>query len=185
MLNIEIIEETNDGTLYLRQVSKDDVHFFYDSLQNQKMNKYLSLGPLMSLTHAKKLIKSHLESWERWSQFNYMIELREEKKPIVVGSISLWNISWLHRRASIGIWIIPEYWNQGIGKKSISLIKNIAFIHLNLNRLEAYVAVENEKSIGLFQASGFRDEGTLTEYLNLDGFYYDAKIFAFVKKNFI
>ena len=94
------------------------------------------------------------------------------------GSVSLWNVSWLHKRAEVGIWIIPIYWNQGIGKISIDMIKTIAFLHLKLNRLEAHIAVENDRSLKLFKKCGFVEEGTLKKYLNLNGKFHDAKILA-------
>lgn len=46
MANIEIIDEINEGNLFLRKVSKDDISFFYNSLTNKEMTNFLSLGPL-------------------------------------------------------------------------------------------------------------------------------------------
>jgi len=103
-----------------------------------------------------------------------MQEVSKEK----IGSISLWNINWQHLRAQIGIWIIPSYWGKGFGEKSINLIKNIAFNHLKINRLEAYIAKENIKSLVLFEKCGFKEEGKLKQYLNLQGKYHDAVIVA-------
>lgn len=181
MYNIDIVEEINEKDLYLRKISKDDINFFHNSLKNKEMIEFLSLGPLMSLNHAKKLIKGHLDYWEKWLQFNFIIELRENELHTSIGSISLWNISWLHRRAEIGIWILPEYWNKGYAKSSLILLKNIAFIHLKLNRLEAHIAIENERSVALFQSCNFIIEGTLKQYLNLNGIYHDTKIMACLK----
>jgi ribosomal-protein-alanine N-acetyltransferase len=179
--DIDIIEEISDNGLCLRKLSKDDVNFFYKSLQDEEMTHYLSLGPLRSLEHSKRLIKNYLKSWDKYVQFNYLIEIRERTKIKKIGSISLWNISWLHRRAEIGIWLLPEYWKKGIGKNTLSLIKNIAFNHLKLNRIEAHIAIENQRSINTFKNSGFKEEGVLKKYLNLNGSYHDALILACLK----
>jgi len=186
MQNREIVEEINDKDLHLRKISLSDSEFFFSSLKEEVISKFLSLGPLTSQEHSKKLIKNYLKYWDEQTQFNYIVELRKQnnisndiKK---IGSISIWNISWLHKRADVGIWIIPRYWHQGIAKKAINLIKTIAFYYLNLNRLEAHIAINNKKSINLFKNCNFIEEGILKDYLNLRGTFTNAVILASLKR---
>ncbi len=181
MVGIEVIEEINDGSLYLRKISKEDIAFFFQSLKNRDMTNYLSLGPLLSYEHSKRLIKNYLKSWEKYLQFNYVIEIRDNQKITKIGSVSLWNINWLHQRSGTGIWILPTFWERGIGTKTIALIKIIGFNHLNLNRIEAYIAMKNERSIKMFKKSGFIEEGTLKGYLNIAGEFQDALLVACFK----
>lgn len=182
MNDFEIINESNEGNLFLRKISKTDSRFVFNSLNQEGMVNYLSLGPLKTLEYSKRLIRSYLKLWDDFIQFNYIIEIRNANQ-IRIGSISLWNVNWRHRRAEIGIWIIPSYWNKGFGKISIELIKNIGFNHLKLNRLEAHMAVENKRSISLFKQCGFEVEGTLKKYLNFEGHYYDALILSCLRAN--
>jgi RimJ/RimL family protein N-acetyltransferase len=107
--------------------------------------------------------------------------LRENQKKTKIGSVSLWNINWFHQRSRIGIWILPTYWERGIGTKTLTLIKIIGFNHLNLNRIEAHIAMENERSIKMFKKSGFIEEGTLKAYLNITGEFQDALLVACFK----
>lgn len=178
--DLEIIEEINDKNLFLRKISKSDAEFFLNSLNEKDITNYLSLGPLRTLERSKKLIKSYLKYWDNYLQFNYIIELHEANK-VKIGSISLWNVNWQHRRAQVGIWLIPSFWRKGLAENSIKLIKNIAFIHLKLNRLEAYIALENKRSISLFEKRGFKEEGTLRQYLNFQGNYHNAIVMACLK----
>jgi len=181
MGGIEVIEEINEGNLYLRKVSKDDIAFFFQSLKNRDMTNYLSLGPLTSYEHSKRLIKNYLKSWEKYIQFNYVIELRENQKITRIGSVSLWNINWIHQRSGIGIWILPKFWERGIGTKTITLVKIIGFNHLNMNRIEAQIAMKNDRSIKMFKKCGFFEEGTLKRYLNINGEFQDALLLACIK----
>ena len=179
MDKVEVVEEISEENITLKKVSLDDAQFFFNSLREKNQTKFLSLGPLVDVNHAKKLINNYLEYWDNYLQYNYVILVKLATNEIKkVGSISLWNISWLHRRAEIGIWINTKYWNQGYGKKAITLIKNIGFFHLNLNRIESHVAMENERSIKMFKASGFEEEGILRKYLNFRGTFFDAKVLA-------
>ncbi len=186
MKNREIVEEINDKNLHLRKISLSDSDFFFSSLKEEVVSKFLSLGPLTSQEHSKKLLKNYLKYWEKQTQFNYIIEIRKQnnisndiKK---IGSASIWNISWLHKRAEVGIWIIPRYWHQGMAKEAINLIKTIAFYHLNINRLEAHIAINNKKSIHLFKKCNFTEEGILKDYLNLRGTFTNAVILASLRK---
>ncbi len=119
--------------------------------------------------------------WETNLQYNYIIEYHEENK-VKIGSISLWNVNWQHQRAQVGIWLIPSFWNKGLGEKSLNLLKNIAFNHLKINRLEAYIAKENKKSLSLFKRCGFTEEGRLKDYLRFHGSFHDALIMTLLKK---
>jgi RimJ/RimL family protein N-acetyltransferase len=175
--NAEIIEEISEGTVILRKINKHDANFFFNSLNNEDLTSYLSLGPLRTKEHSKRLIKGYLKYWDKCIQFNYIIELPGNQKE-KVGSISLWNINWQHLRAQIGIWIVPSYWGRGLAEKSLNLIKNIAFLHLNLKRLEAYIAKENTRSIYLFEKCNFKKEGLLKKYLKFKESYHDAVIMA-------
>ncbi|MFX1304262.1 MAG: GNAT family N-acetyltransferase [Promethearchaeota archaeon] len=179
-LDLEIIEEINDKNLFLRKISKSDAKFFLKSLNEKGITNYLSLGPLGTLEHTKRLISSYLKYWDNYLQFNYIIELHEANK-VKIGSISLWNVNWQHLRSQVGIWLIPSFWGKGLGERSINLLKNIAFNHLKINRLEAYIAVVNKRSISLFEKCGFKEEGILKQYMNFQGKYHNAIILACLK----
>ncbi|TFF97058.1 MAG: N-acetyltransferase [Promethearchaeota archaeon] len=183
-LDREIIEEINDGRVYLEKISENDTPFLYNSLKNEEIVKYMSLNPLPSLNHAKKLIKRHKMYWEKYEQFNYIIKLKDRTTFRPIGSTSVWNIDWGNNRAEIGIWIIPSLWGEGFGTRAIKLVKIISFMHLKLNRLEAHIVTINKRSLQLFLKGGFKKEGLLKEYLNLDGVYFDVFLFAFLNSEF-
>lgn len=182
--DINVIEEINEKNLYIRKISKEDASFFYESLKDKDLTNFLSLGPLRSLDYSKRLIKNYLKYWNKYIQFNYIIELRDGSKDPRAGSVSLWNVSWQHKRAEVGLWLIPDYWRKGIGKTALDMIKKIAFYHLKLNRLQAHIATENKRSINTFTNSGFVQEGELKEFLNLNGKFHNAIILAFLKGSY-
>ncbi|MHA1763261.1 MAG: GNAT family N-acetyltransferase [Promethearchaeota archaeon] len=179
--NIEILEEISEAPIILRKVKKKDFHFLQESLKDMHVTQYLSIGPLFSKKSAKKLINEYLKEWNKYHQFNYIIEL-EKERIMKIGLISLWNISWHHGRAEIGIWLIPDYWSKGYGTKALELIKLIAFHHLKLHRLEVHVATKNARSLKLFKKSGFVEEGVLRHYLNLRGTFHDAVVLSLLNE---
>lgn len=179
--DIDVVEELTTSSISLRKIEKGDAEFFLECLKEKQVIKFLSLGPLRDLDHAKRLIKNYINYWDNYAQFNYIIELsNHDNHPneFRIGSVSLWNISWLHRRASVGIWLRTKYWNQGMAKNALNAIKLVGFRHLKLHRLEAHVAIENKRSQSLFKSQGFTEEGRLKDYLNFRGTYHNAILYA-------
>ncbi|MHA1913390.1 MAG: GNAT family N-acetyltransferase [Promethearchaeota archaeon] len=182
IFDAEVVEEINDENLYLRKVKKSDAEFFLSSLNEVKLTSYLSLGPLKTIENSKRLLRNYLKYWERYAQYNYVIEIRNSEVH-KIGSSSLWNVNWRHNRAEVGIWILPSYWNRKLGEKALTLIKIIAFNHLKLNRLEAHIAIENKNSIQLFKKCDFKEEGVLKQYLNFKEAFHDALVLACLKSD--
>jgi ribosomal-protein-alanine N-acetyltransferase len=180
----EIIEEIDDGKVFLEKISETDAKFLYNSLQNEEIIRYMSLNSLPSLNHAKSLIKRHRIYWEKYQQFNYTIKVKERTSFRPIGSTSLWNLDWNNNRGEVGIWIIPSLWGEGFGKRALKLVKIAAFMHLNLNRLAAHIVTKNQRSLKLFFKSGFEKEGILKQYLNLNGKYYDVFVVATLQTEF-
>lgn len=174
----KIVEEIEDGTVFLRKITKDDYKFFFRALNNKETIKYMSIGPLLSLRHSKNLMERYLDYWDNHQQYNYVIEIVIEGVKESIGAVSLWNLNWLHKRGEIGIWIKPKHWKRGFAKKSIQLIRIIGFSHLNLHRLEAYITIKNQSSIGLFKSCGFQEECVMEDYLYLRGIHHNAIVLA-------
>ncbi|MGV9206301.1 MAG: GNAT family N-acetyltransferase [Promethearchaeia archaeon] len=186
MSTSEIVEEISDKDFYLRKISQKDAQFFLESLQESNTVKYLSLGPLKNLKKTHNLIRGYLYQWEKHKQFNYIIEKRIDNEQYVkLGSTSLWNISWNHKRADIGIWLNLSHQNKGYGKKAIDLLKIIAFIHLKLHRLQAYVANPNKNSLNLFKRCNFTEEAILHDYLFFNNQFHDATLFSLLDSQYL
>lgn len=183
-LDREIIEEIDDGKVFLQKISESDAEFLYKSLQNEEITKYMSLNPLPSVSHAKNLIKHHRKYWDEYQQFNYTIKIKDRTSFRPIGSTSIWNLDWKNNRAEVGIWLIPQVWGEGFGTRAISLAKIISFMHLKLNRLAAHIVTKNQRSLKLFLKSGFKKEGRLEQYLNINDTYYDVFVVAVLREEF-
>jgi ribosomal-protein-alanine N-acetyltransferase len=59
------------------------------------------------------------------------------------GASGLNNLSKENKKAEIGFWLIPDYWNTGIMTEAIPVICNYGFNKLGLHRIEAMVETEN------------------------------------------
>jgi UDP-4-amino-4,6-dideoxy-N-acetyl-beta-L-altrosamine N-acetyltransferase len=93
----------------------------------------------------------------------------------IVGTLQLNDLNWLHRRASLGIYIgSKEHRRSGIGLVACTLILDYAFRGLNLNRIELDVLAANSGAVSLFESLGFQREGQKRGHYFLDGVYLDV-----------
>ena len=53
-----------------------------------------------------------------------------------------------------------------------------------MRRLEAYIAIDNKRSVSLFEKCGFEKEGILKQYLTFQGKHHNAIIVALLKDDF-
>lgn len=72
-----------------------------------------------------------------------------------------------------------KYWGKGIAARAVKLVANIIFKEWkHLERLEAYVDVDNAGSMRVMEKAGFQREGVLRKYFILKGRTRDMVIFS-------
>jgi [ribosomal protein S5]-alanine N-acetyltransferase len=81
-----------------------------------------------------------------------------------VGSISLLEVSLRDRRCVIGIWLGREFWGSGVGDEAEAILARVAFDLLRMERLGAWVDVDNGRSQRAFERLGFANEGVLRSF---------------------
>ena len=91
-----------------------------------------------------------------------------------LGFIDLQGLEPRHRRAEVGIVLLPGYQGCGYATDSLRLLCQYARQHLGLRQLTAIVAVKNEPARRLFQRAGFTCLSTLPQWLSCGDGFEDA-----------
>jgi ribosomal-protein-alanine N-acetyltransferase len=105
----------------------------------------------------------------------YVIELDGE----FVGQLTVGNVT--HgalRSAWIGYWVASEKTGGGIATAALALGLDHCFAAVQLHRVEATVRPENARSRAVLARVGFREEGLLRRYLEVDGAWRDHVLVA-------
>lgn len=92
----------------------------------------------------------------------------------VIGIVDIINFEPKHLRAEIGIVIKDEFRNKGYAKATLFNIREYSLKVLHLHQLYAYVDVENERSLRLFEKCGFIASSRLRDWLFDGKTYHDA-----------
>ncbi|MFA5711431.1 GNAT family N-acetyltransferase [Mycolicibacterium sp.] len=105
----------------------------------------------------------------------YVIELDGR----FVGQLTIGNVT--HgalRSAWIGYWVHSEVTGRGVATAALALGVDHCFGPVRLHRVEATVRPENVASRSVLGKVGFREEGLLRRYLDVDGGWRDHLLVA-------
>nr|WP_255426292.1 GNAT family protein [Pseudonocardia sp. C8] len=80
--------------------------------------------------------------------------------------------------AYVGYWVDSQLSGRGITTAAVALVLDHCFGPVGLHRVEATVRPENEASIAVLVKLGFRREGLLRRYLDVDGAWRDHYSYA-------
>ncbi|MGY1636683.1 GNAT family N-acetyltransferase [Geodermatophilus sp. SYSU D00742] len=87
------------------------------------------------------------------------------------------------RSGNLGYWIDRSVAGRGIGSLAVALVCDHAFGPARLHRLQADIRPENGPSQRLVERLGFRQEGLLRRYLDIDGDWRDHRCYALLAED--
>lgn len=94
------------------------------------------------------------------------------------GAGGLNSLSEKHRKAEIGLWLLPQYWGKGIMTEAMTQILEYGFEALKLHRIEGFIESENIACKRAVEKLGMRHEGTMRECELKNGRFIDLDIYA-------
>ncbi len=103
-------------------------------------------------------------------------------KNVPIGALDLYDFDPYHKRAGIGIIIIPEEREKGFAREALTLLKKYCFEILDLHQLYCSITEGNTASIHLFETCGFTQCGTRKDWRFLDGGFKDELLFQLIKQ---
>lgn len=151
---------------YLRALEPDDLNFLYE-LENDESLWELSETQIPFSKHILQnyLNNSHQDIYEA-KQLRMVISTYSQE---IAGCIDLFDFNPKQKRAGVGIVLLGKHQGKGIGKDVLSAISEFSKLHLNLHQLYAHIIEDNQKSICLFEKSGFIQSGILKDWIFSNG----------------
>jgi ribosomal-protein-alanine N-acetyltransferase len=87
------------------------------------------------------------------------------------------------RSGNLGYWIDRSVAGRGLASLAVALVCDHAFGPARLHRLQADIRPENGPSQRLVERLGFRAEGLLRRYLDIDGDWRDHRCYALLAED--
>lgn len=150
--------------------SDEEVEKFTEWMNDFQVTDYIgSSARMMTLNEEKEWLENFNKN-NKNRNFN-IIELNKDK---LIGTISLENLNWTDRSATLGIFIgDKDYRNSGYGTEAIKLLLEYGFRYLNLHSIRLDLLNINERAHKCYLKCGFKDTGKSREAIFLNGKYYD------------
>jgi ribosomal-protein-alanine N-acetyltransferase len=147
--------------LTLRYPQAEDAPRLFELASDAEVTQYFSWGPYRKQLEAAEWIASLPGHRAEGSALEFAITDAADEP---IGVIAILEASRRDRRCVIGIWLGRTFWGSGAGDESEALLARIAFGPLRMERLAAWVDVNNPRSQHAFERLGFVNEGVLRAF---------------------
>lgn len=113
------------------------------------------------------------------SKTDVMFICEVNKKAVGTSSLSTIDKKRIKHRAQLGISVLKEYWNMGLGSKLMRYTINYAQ-KSELKKIELEVRIDNLSAIELYKKYGFEIEGNIRNYFFINGKYYNCYVMGLI-----
>ncbi|MEI5907635.1 GNAT family protein [Bacillus spongiae] len=167
--------------LQLRELDFKDTEFIFKLFSNEKVCEYLyDEDVFTNIEEAEEFIEWNSNPEEK-SHNRWGIVRKLDQSLIGTCGFDYWDK--YNNIAEIGYDLWYEYWGNGYMKETLEVAIESGFKNMNLNRINAFVALENEKSSSLLEKFGFIQEGIYRDKHLFKGKYYDHYSYSLLRKD--
>lgn len=167
--------------LILREMTLDDVKFYFRHFNNQKIVEGSCYpGPESLEAATEELERYCIKPFKENRGVRWGIIRKGSKE--LIGTCGYYDWNKTARRAEIGYDLDPAYWGQGIMTEALRVILEYGFEKMELNRIQAIIDSKNTRSMKLVRTLGFKKEGVLRQNSYFNGQFRDEVVFSLLKK---
>jgi ribosomal-protein-alanine N-acetyltransferase len=136
----------------------------------------LNLPHPYAVSDAEQWIEGQPARFASGSSVAYAITRRTDG--VLLGAISLMEISARHRRAELGYWLGVPFWNQGYITEAARALVDYGFTELNLHKITAAHFTRNPASGRVMQKIGMAYEGMQRQHVCKDGVFEGEVVYG-------
>jgi ribosomal-protein-serine acetyltransferase len=169
------------ANVYIRRYQSNDVSDVFEAVRESlnELQPWMPWShPTYSIHESRSWLQAQIAAFDQRTAFEFAIAGDDGR---YLGACGLNQIDHANRRANLGYWVRTTASNQGVATRAVGVLRDWAFAHTDLIRLEIVAAVDNIGSCRVAEKAGAVREGTLTNRLLLHGVAHDAAIFSFTR----
>ncbi len=160
-----------NNKITLREIVASDIHKIFEGLSHPEVIKHYGVH-FSSLEATETQMKWFEEPSQKW----FVICSADTDE--FYGACGFNAISTLHKKAEVGLWLLPHHWGKGIMKIAMPLLCRYGFESLQLHRIEGFVESENVNCKKALSKLDFEFEGTLRDCELKNGRFISVDIYA-------
>ena len=157
------------GKWSLTKLLPQDARWLETWVNDPATTRYMATGRTQTTVD---VLAAQIAAWKEPLDWPFAIVVEGYEDPI--GTVGLYGVDWISRKAEFRILIGEIYCGKGWGTIATRLAVRFGFERLNLNRIWLGVTEDNERARRAYEKAGFIEEGTLFDDLYRDGRYYHS-----------
>ncbi len=175
-------QEMNTERFVLKEIEDSDIENIHKGLSNPIITQFYDVHfPTLEATQEQMDWYSALK--KEGTGIWWGIYTQEGNQ--FCGAIGYNALDKQHKKAEIGMWLLQEYWGQGILKEVMPIAFNYGFTTLGLNRIEGFVIHDNAKCKRALEKVNFSYEGTMRDAEVKNGKVISIDIYSILKHEFL
>ncbi|WP_152602448.1 GNAT family N-acetyltransferase [Planococcus sp. CAU13] len=165
------------GRLYLREFRKDDWSAVHKYASQEQASRNQPWGP-NTIEETKKFVEEALADTKKTPRTRYIFAIVLKEQAELIGAVEITIKSFANRAGEIGYIINPDHWGKGIATEAASVMIGFGFNELQLHRIYATCAPENEGSRKVLEKLGMHFEGRMRDHILLKEGWRDSNLFS-------
>jgi len=168
-----------DGA-HLRPLRVSDAAALYAYLRDPAVTELTSY-PVVSLPMVEAMIERSLSRWAGGELSKWGIALQHDDQ--LVGTCGFNEWSKAHRWAELAYDLAQAHWGRGLMGQAVDAILHWTYRQDLVDRVHAFVRVDNRRSERLLERTGFVREGCLRSYRVCRGQPHDFYIYGLLRSD--
>lgn len=164
--------------LILKSITPAFIHEIFNTKSDNEIMNYFGVEK-KGLELYQEMHEKGMETYQI-SLFFFLLINKENGLPIGECGFHTWNKT--HNRTEV-FYLLRNESNKrkGYMTEALEAVLRFGFTELNLHRIEALIAAENEPSLRLLLRYGFSKEGSMREDYIVNGRYEDSDCYSLLK----
>jgi RimJ/RimL family protein N-acetyltransferase len=172
----------------LREFTRDDIPQLIDWVNRAGLDFFVRwAGTAFDYPLTDAQLEAHLADTEGSDATRRVFAAVDRTTGDVVGHAELSRIDHRNRSASISRLLIgePTARGQGLGRKIVSRVLDVAFGEMSLHRVDLYVLEFHVAALSMYKTLGFKTEGHLVEARRAGDKYWNAYYMAMLAEEWL
>jgi RimJ/RimL family protein N-acetyltransferase len=164
----------------LRPLRVADADALYAYLRDPAVTERTS-HPVVSVAMVEAMIERSLSRWAAGELSKWGVALQHNDQ--LVGTCGFNEWSQVHRWAELAYDLAQANWGKGLMRQAVAAVLQWTYRQDLVNRVQAFVRVDNRRSERLLERSGFVREGCLRSYRVCRGEPHDFSIYGLLRSD--
>ena len=141
----------------------------------------LTSYPVVSVPMVEAMIERSLSRWAAGELSKWGVALQHDDR--LVGTCGFNEWSKVHHWAELAFDLAQDHWGKGLMRQAVAAVIQWAYRQDLVDRVHAFVRVDNRRSERLLERRGFVREGCLRSYRVCRGIPHDFYIYGLLRSD--